>query len=63
MSLYEKKQEWFNISNIVSRVRNLEAINEAVETASKKGLILKLADGLQDYLSCEMKFSEDIEKS
>ena len=36
-------------------VVNPEAINEAIKLLSKNGLVLKLLDGLQDYLSFKVK--------
>ena len=36
------------------------AINDnAIKVLKSKGLVLKFVEGLQDYLSCEIKFSED----
>ena len=30
-----------------------------IETLKNKGLVLKIVEGLQDYFSCEIKFSDD----
>ena len=37
-------------------VENPEAIHKVVELLSTSELILKLVHGLQDYLSCKVKF-------
>ena len=39
-------------------MRNPEAIYEAIK-AQKHGLISKIVEDLQDYLSCEVKFFKD----
>ena len=38
---------------------NLEAINETVKLFHKDGLMLKVVDGLQDYLLYEIRFSDN----
>ena len=40
-------------------VGNHEAIDEAIETLQKYGLVLKMVEGQQDYLSCKVKGSTD----
>ena len=40
-------------------VGNIAAINNAIGALKSKGLILKIMEGLQDYLSCEIKFSNN----
>ena len=40
-------------------VGNIATVDNAIEALASKGLILKIAEGLQDYLSCEIKFSGD----
>ena len=34
------------------------AIDDAILALKNKGLVLKVVEGLQDYLSCKIKFSE-----
>ena len=36
--------------------RNIEAINEAIKAPKENGLVLKVMEGLQDCLFCEVKF-------
>ena len=38
---------------------NMAAINGAIEALKNKGLVLKIVNGLQDSLSCKIKFSKD----
>ena len=40
-------------------VSNITAINDTTEASKSKGLVLKIVEGLQDYLSCKIKFSKD----
>ena len=40
-----------------------KAIDEAIEGMKKHGLVLKVEDELNDYLSCEIKFSDDKKKA
>ena len=40
-------------------IGDIAAINKAIEALKNKKLVLKNADGLQDYLSCEINFSDD----
>ena len=40
-------------------VGNIEAIDEVTVAPTLKGLILKIVEGLQDYLSCKVRFSGD----
>ena len=37
----------------------MTAIDDAIEALKNKGLVLKIVEGLQDYLSCKIKFSKD----
>ena len=37
----------------------MAAVDNAIEALKNKGLVLKIAEGLQDYLSCKMKFFKD----
>lgn len=39
------------------------AIKDAIEQMKRHGLILKIEDGLKDYLSCEIKLSDDRTKA
>ena len=43
-------------------VGNVEAIDDAMTALKENGLVQKIMEGLQDLLSCKMKFSMD-EKS
>ena len=36
-----------------------EAIDDVIATLKNNGLVLQTVEGLQDYLSCEIKFSKD----
>ena len=38
-------------------VGNIEAIDEASTAFKENRLVLKIVDGLQDYLSCDVRFS------
>ena len=40
-------------------VGNVEAIDDAITALKNNGLELKVMEGLQDYLSCKIKFSND----
>ena len=40
-------------------IRDVEAIDDAITALKEYGLVLKVIEGLQDYLSCEVKFSKD----
>ena len=40
-------------------VGNIATIDDAIEALRNKGLILKIMEGLQDYLSCKIKISDD----
>ena len=44
-------------------VRNPEAIDEVVELLQENGLVLKVVNGLQDYISCEIRFSQNMKKA
>ena len=37
----------------------MAAIDNSIEALKSKGLVLKIVEGLQDYLSCKIKFSGD----
>ena len=39
------------------------AIDDAIMTLKNKGLVLKVMEGLQDYLSCKIKFSKNKERA
>ena len=40
-------------------VRDVEAIDKAIETFKEKWHVLKIMEGLQDYLSCKVRVSMD----
>ena len=40
-------------------VGNIATIDDTIEALKSKGLVLKIVEGLQDYLSCKIKISED----
>ena len=40
-------------------IGNMAATDDAIETLKSKGLVLKIVEGLQHYLSCNIKFSSD----
>ena len=40
-------------------IGDIAAINDAIEVLKNKGLVLKIMEGLQDYLSCKVKFSDN----
>ena len=40
-------------------VGDIAAIDDAIEALKSKGLVLKIMDGLQNYLSCEIKISDN----
>ena len=44
-------------------VSKVEAIDNATSTLKNNGLSLKVMEGLQDYLSCKIKFSKDKKRS
>ena len=40
-------------------IGDIATINDAIEALKSKGLVLKIMEGMQDYLSCKIKFSKD----
>ena len=40
-------------------IGNAVAIDKAITTLKENGLVLKVRDGLQDDVSCDVKFSMD----
>ena len=40
-------------------IGNSAIIDDAILELKNKGLVLKIMEGLQDYLSCEIKISKD----
>ena len=40
-------------------IGNVEAIDGAITSLKENRLVLKIVEGLQDYLSCKIKFSMD----
>ena len=40
-------------------VGGVEAIDDAISSLKENELVLKIMEGLQDYLSCKIKFSKD----
>ena len=40
-------------------IGNSATIDDAILALKKKGLMLKIVEGLQDYLSCKIKISDD----
>ena len=40
-------------------IGNNAMIDDAISALKNKGLVLKIMEGLQDYLSCEIKISDD----
>ena len=40
-------------------IGDIAAINDAIEAWKSKGLILKIKEGLRDYLYCKIKFSNN----
>ena len=38
-------------------IGNIATIDDAIEALKNNGLVLKIVEGLQDYLSCKIKFS------
>ena len=40
-------------------IGNVKAIDNAIATLANNRLVLKVMEGLQDNMSCEIKFSED----
>ena len=45
--------------NDILMVGNVDAIDDAITALKNNGLVLKVVEGLQDCLSCKMKFSLD----
>ena len=44
-------------------IGNPEAIDKVLEQLKKNGLVLKVSDSLQDYLLCEIRFSQENKKA
>ena len=44
-------------------VGNMKAIDETIAALKNNGLVLKVVQGLQDYLSCEIKVSENKQRA
>ena len=40
-------------------IGDIATIDGAIEALKNKGLALKIVEGLQNYLSCKIKFSDD----
>ena len=40
-------------------IGDIATIADAIEALKNKGLVLKIMERLQDYLSCEITFSDD----
>ena len=40
-------------------IQDIAIIDGAIKALKSKGLVLKIMEGLQDYLSCKIKFSKD----
>ena len=40
-------------------IGDVKAINKATTALKENGLVLKIMEGLQDYLSCKVKFLMD----
>ena len=40
-------------------VGDIDAIDNAIAALKENGLVLNMVEGLQDYLSCDVKFSTD----
>ena len=40
-------------------IRDIEGFNKAITALQEDGLVLKVLEGLHDYLSCEVKISKD----
>ena len=40
-------------------IKDVEVIDEAIIALNETGLVLKVMKGIQDYLSCKVKFSKD----
>ena len=40
-------------------IGDAEAINEAIKALKENSLVLKIVEGLQDYLFCKVTFSTD----
>ena len=58
MPLCKKERKGTSIRSFVW-VGNIAAIDDNIEALKNKGIVLKIVEGLQDYLSCEIKFSND----
>ena len=62
--LYVKKSEK-GIVNVAlylgdnPMIGDIEATGQVITTLEEIGLVLKVMEGLQDYLSCKVKFSKD----
>ena len=39
-------------------IRDPQAIQEAIQELKEKGLVLKIGDNLNNYLSCDTRFSD-----
>ena len=62
MPLCKKEHKRYNVALYVDdnlMVGNVAAFDSAIEALKSKGLVLKIMDGLQDYLSCKIKISGD----
>ena len=44
-------------------IGNITTIDNAIEALKNKGLVLKIAEGLQDYFSCKIQFSIDKQRA
>ena len=40
-------------------IRDVEAMNKTIRALKENGLVLKVMKELQNYLSCDVKFSKD----
>ena len=40
-------------------IRDVAAIKDTIEALKNMGLVLKIVEGLENYLSCKIKFSND----
>ena len=60
MSLCKKEHKRYSIcadDNLM--VGNIATIDNAIKALKNNGLVLKIVDELQDYLSCKIKISND----
>ena len=48
---------WYVDNNLM--VGNIAMIDDAIEAMNNKWLVLKIVDGLKDWLSCKIKFPND----